>query len=176
MNLCAQHSIFISTRTSVRTEGLLTQLVFEHSLRIRLKAEASNEKIEEDDLTVIGTQDSVSVTEGTSVNSGEGASQSSQPTPISGDSSSDSQSASNGKDKEDLSTLKSNTRDKEKAQNLVGKINNLVTTDLGNITDGRDFLIISTLRFFTLSLGQLSDNPASSKYPIPISSVHHLLI
>ena len=178
MNLCAQHSIFISTRTSVRTEGLLTQLVFEHSLRIRLKAEASNETIEEDDLTVIGTQDSVSVTEGTSVNSGEGASQSSQPTPISAseDSSGDSQSASNGKDKEDLSTLKSNTRDKEKAQNLIGKINNLVTTDLGNVTDGKDFLMISTLRFFTLSLGQLSDNPASPLYPIPISSVRHLLI
>jgi hypothetical protein len=28
------------------------------------------------------------------------------------------------------------------ADNLVGKINNLVTTDLGNITDGRDFLLV----------------------------------
>ena len=122
----------------------MTQLVFEHSLRIRLKAEASNEKIKEDNLTV----DS---------NSGERASQSSQAsTPISRDSSSDSQSTSNvsvkGKDKEGSSTPKSDTksasRDKKKAQNLIGKINNLVTTDLGNIVDGRDFLMISTLQFF----------------------------
>jgi len=28
------------------------------------------------------------------------------------------------------------------ADNLVGKINNLVTTDLNNITEGRDFLFI----------------------------------
>ncbi|KAF9243737.1 hypothetical protein BU15DRAFT_59613 [Melanogaster broomeanus] len=31
---------------------------------------------------------------------------------------------------------------KSSADNLVGKINNLVTTDLGNIIDGRDFLLI----------------------------------
>jgi hypothetical protein len=42
-----QSYIFIATRTIVRTEGLLTQQVFEHNLRIRLKAEASNEKVEE---------------------------------------------------------------------------------------------------------------------------------
>jgi hypothetical protein len=111
-----QWYLFIATRTLVRTEGLLTQLVFEHSLRIRLKAEASNEKTEEDNHTIIGTQDSASVTEGTSVdsNSGERASQSSQAsTRMSRDSSSDSQSTSNGlvkrKDKEDSSSFKSDT-------------------------------------------------------------------
>ena len=157
-------------------------------MRIRLKAEASNEKIEEDNLTVIGTPDSASVTESTSVdsNSGGRTSQSSQAsTPISRDSSSDSQSTSKGpvkgKDKEAPSTLKSNTKSaatkgKKKAENLMGKINNLVSTDLGNITDGRDFLIISTLQFFSLSLDLLSDNPASFKYPIPISSVHYLFV
>ena len=31
---------------------------------------------------------------------------------------------------------------KDKGKNLVGKINNLVTSDLGNITDGRDFLFV----------------------------------
>ena len=79
------------------------QLVFEHGLRIRLKAEASNEKIED-----IGAQNIASVTEGTSIdpNSGERASQSPEAsTPISRDFSSDSQSTSNdpvkGKDKED---------------------------------------------------------------------------
>ena len=179
-NICFQWYLFIATRTLVRTEGLLTQLVFEHSLRIRLKAEASNEKIE-DNFNVSGTQDSASVTEGTSVdsNSGERTSQSS--TTVSRDSSSDSQSTSNGLVKgKDSSTLKSDTKsatkDKKEAQNLIGKINNLVTTDLGNIVDGRDFLMISMLQCSNLSLGLLSDTLASSNDPIPISSVHHLLI
>ena len=137
------------SRTFVHTEGLLTQLVFEHSLRIRLKAEASNDKIEEDNLTVIGTEDGASVTEGTSVdsNSGEGAS-----TPISRDSSGDSQSTSNGPVKGRVSsTLKSDaksaTKDKKVVQNLIGKINNLVTTDLNNIVRGVD-LFISALESF----------------------------
>ena len=180
-NICFQWYLFIATRTLVRTEGLLTQLVFEHSLRIRLKAEVSNEKIEEDNLHVTGNQDSASVTEGTSVdsNSGERTSQSSRT--VSQDSSSDSQSTSNGPVKgKDPSTLKSDTKpatkDKKEAQNLIGKINNLVTTDLGNIVDGRDFLMISTLQCSNLSLGLLSDTLASSNDPIPISSVHHLLI
>jgi hypothetical protein len=152
-----------------------------------LKAEASNEKIEEDNLTVIGTQDSASITDGTSVDSnpGEGASQSSQASPpISPDSSSDSRSTSNGpvkgKDKEDSSTLKSDiksaAKDKKESNNLIGKINNLVTTDLGNIVDGRDFLIIGALQFFSFIFGLSSDNPGSSIYPTPITFVHHLLI
>ena len=162
-NICFQWYIFIATRTLVRTEGLLTQLVFEHSLRIRLKAEVSNEKIKGGNLTVIGTQDSTSVTKGTSVasNSGERASQSSQAsTPIPHNSSSDSQSNSNGPVKgKESSTLKSDTKsatkDKNEAQNLIGKINNLVTTDLANIVSGRDFLHISTLQLSSLSLGLL---------------------
>ena len=144
-NICFQWYNFIVTRTLVRAEGLLTQLVFEHSLRIHLKAEASNEKVEEDNFTV--TQGSALVAEGTAVhsNSSERGSQSSQAsTPISRDSTSDSRSTSNRP-----VTLKSDTKpvtkDKKEAQNLIGKINNLVTTDLGNIVDGRDFLMIGTL-------------------------------
>jgi hypothetical protein len=180
-NLCFQWYIFIATRTLVRTEGLLTQLVFEHSLRIRLKAEASNEKIEDDNRTVIGTQDSASVIEGTSVDSNsledETASQPSQDsTPISRDS-----STSNGPVKaKDSSTLKSGTKpatkDKKEAQNLIGKINNLVTADLGNIVEGRDFLMIRMLSTSILIWVTLSDNPPSSIYPTSISSVHYLLI
>jgi hypothetical protein len=150
-----------------------------------LKAETSNEKIEDDNLNVIGTQDSASVTEGTSVDSnsltGDTASQSSQTsTPIARDSSSDSQSTSDSPVKgKDSSTLKSDTKlatkEKKEAQNLIGKINNLVTADLGNIVEGRDFLTISMLHLRFL-FGTLSDSLASSIYPTPISSVHHLLI
>ncbi|KAF8816580.1 P-loop containing nucleoside triphosphate hydrolase protein [Phlegmacium glaucopus] len=152
-NICFQWYIFIATRTLVRTEGLLTQLVFEHSLRIRLKAEASNEKIEGDNVTVVGTPDSASVAEGKAIdsNSDERTSELSQASmAVSRDSSSDSQSTSKagvkGKDKDDSSTLKSDAQQASKgtkgAQNLIGKINNLVTTDLGNIVQARDFLFI----------------------------------
>ena len=147
-------------------------------MRIRLKAEASNEKIEEDNLT----EDNAAVDSSL----GEGASQASHAsTPISPDSSSNSQSNSNGlvkgKDKEDSSTLRSDiksaTKDKKEIQNLIGKINNLVTTDLGNIVKGLDFLMISAfVSNFPFGLDLLSDTPTSSIYPISNSPLHHLLI
>jgi hypothetical protein len=37
------------------------------------------------------------------------------------------------------------TSDSEAGTNLVGRINNYVSTDLGNITDGRDFLFVGKL-------------------------------
>jgi hypothetical protein len=126
-------------------------------LRIRLKAEGSNDK-SEDTGTAIGTLDRASTAEGTAVdaNSDEGAS---QPSPAltteSGNSSNDSPSTSKKKDKDYSSTPKSDTKPTKDKQNLIGKINNLVSTDLGNIVDGRDFLIISTLQFCGLSLGLL---------------------
>jgi len=70
--------IFTSTRTLVRTEGIITQLVFEHSLRIRLEAGDQEEQ-------------------------GGG---------------------------------------RKNGSNIVGKINNLATSDLYNITQGRDFLVL----------------------------------
>ena len=182
-NVCNQWYLFIVSRTSVRIEGLLTQLVFEHSLRIRLKAEASNEKTEEDNLTVIGTQDSALVVEGEAVDSisDEGSDEPSQAsTAVTRDSSRDSQSTSNavkGNDKDDSSTVKSNAKQPtKKAQNLIGKVNNLVTTDLGNIGRGLEFLMISAFQSFRLSLDLLSDTPTSSIYPTSNSPMHHLLI
>ena len=143
-----QWYIFIAMRTSVRAEGLLTQLVFKHSFRIRLKS---------------------------------GASDLSQ---ASGNSSSDSQSTSkarvNGKDKDDPSTFKSDdkqaSKGKKDADNLIGKINNLVTTDLANIVGGRDFLVISTLHSFRLRLDLSSDTPTSFIFPTSNNPVHHILI
>jgi hypothetical protein len=42
----------------------------------------------------------------------------------------------------DKPSKKSDTKGHSSAENLVGKINNLVTTDLGNITDSTDFLLV----------------------------------
>jgi len=87
--LVFQWYIFIAKRTLVRTEALLTQLVFEHSLRIRLKADVTDDKSIADD----------------------------------------------------SSSTKDVPKEKDGA-NLIGKINNLVTSDLNNITEGRDFLVV----------------------------------
>ena len=125
-SICFHWYLFISTRTLVRTEGLLTQLVFEHSFRIRLKAGASDP-----------SKASMAVCPNSSSDS--------QPT---------SKARVNGKDKGDSSTFKGDvkqaSKSKKDADNLIGKINNLVTTDLSNIVEGRDFLIISTLQAFCL--------------------------
>ncbi|KAF4617689.1 hypothetical protein D9613_006261 [Agrocybe pediades] len=94
--LVYQWYIFIANRTLVRTEALLTQLVFEHSLRIRLKAEVPDDNPG-------GADDADDANQGPKEAPG----------------------------KEDHGA------------NLIGKINNLVTSDLNNITEGRDFLVVA---------------------------------
>ncbi|KAJ7705435.1 P-loop containing nucleoside triphosphate hydrolase protein [Mycena rosella] len=74
--------VFIVTRTLVRVEAIITQLIFEHALRIRFKSE-------------------------TSTDPGKGA-----------------------------------TPNPRASQNLVGKLNNLVTSDLQNITEAKDFMLL----------------------------------
>ena len=78
------------------TEGLLTQLVFEHSLRIRLTAEGSEKAVQE-----VRANDATSAAAR-------------------------------------LPKLEA----KEGGENLIGKINNLVTTDVTNIVEARDFLFL----------------------------------
>ncbi|KAG6908669.1 hypothetical protein DXG01_003683 [Tephrocybe rancida] len=86
--LAFQWYTYFSSYTRVHMEAIVTQLVFTHSLRIRLKAEAA-------------------------------------PMPDVG-----------------ITISKSDADAKPKTQNVVGKINNLISTDLGNIVDGCDFLLL----------------------------------
>lgn len=44
------------------------------------------------------------------------------------------------------------SEDPEKSRNLVGKMNNLVSTDLENLVDGRDFLLLGLLLATSLSI------------------------
>lgn len=90
---------FRQTRSMVRVEAILSQLIFEHALRIRVKAETSDVE--------------VPPSQGSSEPGGSG-----QPS------------------KDSPSTAKS------PAKNLIGKLNNLVTSDLATATDGRDFLVL----------------------------------
>ncbi|KDR83054.1 hypothetical protein GALMADRAFT_238844 [Galerina marginata CBS 339.88] len=153
-SLLFQGYIFAATRALCHTEALITQLVFEHSLRIRLIAETGKETkadTEQDNATVAGTPDTASIA-GSSTEDTNTSSQSPSPTNRTPEASTDSQSTLTvstikGKAKDTsppppkTSPAKKVTPDKKDA-NLIGKINNLVTTDLGNITDARDFIML----------------------------------
>ncbi|KAF5314793.1 hypothetical protein D9758_017505 [Tetrapyrgos nigripes] len=162
--------IFLATRALVRAEAILTQLVFEHALRIRMKSEtgdgSSKDKPKDSSLGVPTPETAISTsspspspidsasednehphshspsasenatlhiaeeTESTAVGTSRVPSPSSpagslkKPTPATP--SSPTTEAADDKKKPD-------------AANLVGKMNNLVTSDLQSIVDARDF-------------------------------------
>ncbi|KAH9829684.1 uncharacterized protein C8Q71DRAFT_887948 [Rhodofomes roseus] len=140
---------FISTRLLTRVEAIITQLVFEHALRMRIKADASDESAKsEGDTTVAGTPDTASVADSSATTAQENGN----------DNDSDS-SAGKGKQK---STATAQTvpapaqrpeivgkeetgkpkDDEKKGKNVVGKINNLISSDLASLGNGRDFVVI----------------------------------
>ncbi|KAF7364934.1 Multidrug resistance-associated ABC transporter protein [Mycena venus] len=136
--------IFINTRSLVRTEAIITQLVFAHRqvqpLRIRMKAETTAAKDAEGDVPAVdgpppaprAGSDAGSTDETVTMENGEGS-------PRSEDDSATVQASSSS-----IKSTASKQPPKPTKQegSLVGKINNLVTTDLGNIVDSRDFLVL----------------------------------
>ena len=136
----------------VQTEGMITQLVFEHSLRVRFTEEASTPASSKPATAIATpelrevTSDEHSADEDTNGSSEggqstfRGSSTTRVPTESSGSttnpkSTSSPSKGSGGGDKD---------KDKPSTQgtNLVGKITNLISTDLGNLVDGRDFLFL----------------------------------
>lgn len=131
-----QSYIFITTRLLVRAEALLTQLVFEHSLKIRMKSETGNESsnaashavtaVESREASLHG-HEHPNEESGTTVvgESGQGSSslKGKAPSVVPSEPSSPA-----GANKKDGSSQRNN--------NLVGKITNLISVDLGNIVEG----------------------------------------
>lgn len=132
MTISAQWYIFMGTRALALTEGLLTQLVFEHSLRIRFKAEGSKENTPSVSSTVT-TPETQSIEGSTTLEDSETRSDIAT-------------SSTKGKGKADSSTAKpvaaKDENKEEKKDNLVGRINTLVTVDLENIVSAKDFLMV----------------------------------
>ena len=132
----------------VRCEAIITQLVFDHSLRIRMKAETAESPSPSRATTAAQTPDNASIAEA-EPDEGASGSQSSEDGTTVRASTLSGATATTAKGKE---PAKKGEDDKEKEKekkeepagsgNLVGKINNLVTTDLANIIDGRDFLFL----------------------------------
>ncbi|KAJ7185322.1 multidrug resistance-associated ABC transporter [Mycena filopes] len=122
-SLSFQLYIFMNTRIMVRTESIITQLVFAHSLRIRVKSETTAADGADSVRTTAASSDDGTATAQASIKSAA----SKKPLP---------------------------TKEPKKSDdNLVAKIMNLVTTDLGNIVDNRDFLFILIFLPLQISVG-----------------------
>lgn len=161
-SICWQFYIYIATRVLALTEILVTQLVFEHSLRIRFKAETSKGS---DSRPVTRTPSRAESPVGSTNTEGapsDTANPDSEASSIADSTAREASEASTVAVREpsastSASTLKGTVKvkanqkgselPKEEEQkgsgNLVGKINNLVTTDLNNIVAARDFLWLS---------------------------------
>jgi hypothetical protein len=134
--------LYKQTGMLIRTEAILTELVFEHALRIRMKEDARGEtKSEGDRTTALPTPTPQSESEPDA--NGNAHTAESSATVVG----SETSASPKGKAKASSSpptptTPTPSTPDAKESgpSNLVGKITNLITTDLGNITDGRDFL------------------------------------
>ena len=124
-----------------RVEAIVTQLVFEHALRMRMKAEVTTESAPQSKATTAAaTPDTASVAESSTTANDNGSAE--------GDS-----SAGKGKQKaSEHATDATRVVGKEgeqkpqedKGKNVAGKINNLISSDLASIGMGREFLILRT--------------------------------
>ncbi|KAF9007748.1 P-loop containing nucleoside triphosphate hydrolase protein [Hymenopellis radicata] len=122
-SVAIQWYMFTAVKIIARLQALLTELVFEHSLRIRMKA-AVPEGEGSKGSTTPSTPDNASLSEAESTLDG-GASTSN------GDESTAEKEGAKKASQPDSAT-----------SNLVGKINNLVSTDLENVVEARDFFLI----------------------------------
>lgn len=136
----------------MQVEGIFAQLIFEHSLRIRMKAETDSESRGATQLPVLPTPQTTSVEESSTQDNHIFANPSLNDSPSSTaidvsqsqdntrQGSSASSDSPKGKTKAPIES--GEKREEGKQSNLVGKITNLITTDLDNITGGDDFLYI----------------------------------
>lgn len=140
-----QWYIFITTGSLVRAQAIITQLVFEHSLRIRMKAETAastpspSTAVTPDTASLADTAVGTEGTEGG--HSAEGTEQTLLPSSASVTSSTSGKGKGKAKDEDDDK--------KDKDGNLVGKINNLVC--------------ISTLKCLNLALTYPLRSPLTSR-------------
>lgn len=162
---------YLSAVALIRVEAIITSLVFDHALRIRLKAELPDVKsparaesvttksginpaggIEASPAPVLGGADAgreattASASSRTSVGQHSGSEIAVAPALVT----SAPEATSNEQTLKGKETKKD---DKTKSTNLIGKINNLVTSDLKSITGGRHFLFLGVyclLQFFSL--------------------------
>ena len=140
------HRSGLKTGNVVRVNAIVTQLVFEHALRIRVKAETTSSPAATPTATPEGRSEATTPDSGSAIDidivseDAEGAGEEAQ-----SEQSTTAASSVKGKRKEDAPGSDSSRDDSGEpgaSSNLVGKMNNLISTDLENLVDGRDFLLL----------------------------------
>ena len=147
------------THSLARVEGIITALVFDHALRIRAIAETSDTE----GPTVIDNVSSIAAGDTQSATSPDDTSNADDETADSDSAAEHSRSTTSGAvsaastaatlisaqpvkatDTKNASADRNAQRQstESKDSNLIGRINNLVTSDLENITEGRDVLFL----------------------------------
>lgn len=126
----------------MQVQGLITQLVFEHALRIRIKAETGSSTSASAASSVATTPDNASIAERSDGAESPTTDDETQ-TAVSDAASTSKASKRKSAAPSEASTTTEETKPSEtKGGHLVGKLNNLVTTDLNNLVDGRDILFV----------------------------------
>ncbi|TCD69030.1 hypothetical protein EIP91_009093 [Steccherinum ochraceum] len=116
-SIATQYHTWILNCVTVRSSATITQLVFDHALRIRIKAETQNNGVSAQTTAVNTPRESQ--TEG------------SDATNVKDQSSTTSGGVSGSKGHEGTS-----------GTNVIGRLNNLVTSDLNNINNGADVMML----------------------------------
>ncbi|KAH9911177.1 P-loop containing nucleoside triphosphate hydrolase protein [Epithele typhae] len=152
--------VYKTTRVNVRMQAIVTELVFEHALRIRMKAETSDNATADDSNapTAVATPDNASQadvdassTDDADTETGTHSAESSTATAVSP--SPQRQDKDKGKGKEE--PAKKEEPKKEKGKNLVGRINNLVSSDLSSLDFSSMHLVFSAGGTFSLDFNLL---------------------
>nr|XP_031862945.1 uncharacterized protein CI109_001420 [Kwoniella shandongensis]KAA5530017.1 hypothetical protein CI109_001420 [Kwoniella shandongensis] len=143
-SLLIQFYIFTTTRALVRCEALLTQLLFDHALRLRMtdSVDDDDEKPEtqSDDIPAINVEEVIDAPPGGPTgNLGDVI-------PDSGDSTEVGSSTGSNQDKNQQFRSRKAAADEEakkaKGQGLAGKINVLMASDIDAILEGRDLALV----------------------------------
>lgn len=113
-------------------QAILTQLIFEHALRIRVKAEASDQG---EPVRTPGTGSTTAVATPDNASTAEPEGATSSPSSNNGDT---PEPTTKQKD----TKLEAKEEKAEKKRNLVGKLNNLVTSDLDSLQGGQMFMML----------------------------------
>jgi hypothetical protein len=162
-NASEQLYLYYNSRTATQIEALITAVVYEHSLRIRVLNKAADDTPPTPPTTPPETPKAGTAlgptqapgsgeqlaSEVSTLHSRGGTSISTTSTVVGPSNGKDV----NGKSKDSKAKADEDKRKKEKSQDIIGRLNNLVTSDLDNISGGKDWLLVIVNNVLQLSLG-----------------------
>lgn len=112
----------------VKSQAILTQLIYDHALRIRMKSEVHEEPVEDTPILPVGVKIGQ---EGPSGDANMEHLAQNEPSP---------------------SSAPTTSKERPDSTDIVGRLNNFITTDIQTITAGRDWLLPGSKSTFISSL------------------------